>query len=203
MKSLSEMNKSTEKYYKEKAKEFFDGTVNVNMEDLYRPFLELIPVGGKILDAGCGSGRDALYFKQQGYSVIAFDYSEELVRLASSLINSPVLHRSFDDIVFNEEFDGIWACASILHVSKRDIGNILKKLTNALKINGILYTSFKYGDVEKIRNGRLFNDYTESSFQKVLNNLPALKKIKFWKTVDARPGRKDEFWLNVLLRKIA
>jgi 2-polyprenyl-3-methyl-5-hydroxy-6-metoxy-1,4-benzoquinol methylase len=77
------------------------------MENLYQPFLELIPDGGRILDAGCGSGRDTKYFKNQRYSVVAFDYSEEIVRLASEYINQPVLHMSFDHVEFENEFDGI------------------------------------------------------------------------------------------------
>ena len=93
---------TTLKYYTDKAKEFCDGTVNVDMGDLYQPFLELIPDGGKILDAGCGSGRDTKYFKDQGYSVVAFDYSEEIVRLATEYIGEPVLHMSFDDVEFDE-----------------------------------------------------------------------------------------------------
>lgn len=91
----SEMNDPAHKYYTDKAKDFFDGTVYLDMEYLYQPLIKLIPEGGKILDAGCGSGRDSLYFKKNGYNVIAFDYSEALVKLASDLIGSPVLHMSF------------------------------------------------------------------------------------------------------------
>ena len=168
----------------------------------YQPFLELIADGGKILDAGCGSGRDTKFFKERRYSVVAFDYSSEIVRLASEYIGEPVLHMSFDDVEFENEFDGIWACASIIHVPKDKISGVLSKLSRALKENGILYTSFKYGDAEETRKGRLFCDFTESTFQIVLETVPSLKMIKHWKTVDARPNRKDEFWLNMLLQKV-
>jgi len=191
----------TKKYYAEKAQHFFDGTVGVDMDDLYQPFLDLMPDRGKILDAGCGSGRDTLYFKKKGYSVVAFDYSEEIIKLATEYIGEPVLQMSFDDVSFNNEFDGIWACASILHVSKQDISGVLVKLSYALKLNGILYTSFKYGDAEEVRNGRCFSDYTESTFQRVVDTVPSLSMIKHWKTTDVRPDRKDEYWLNVLLQK--
>lgn len=192
---------TTLKYYTNKAKEFFDGTVNVDMRDLYQPFLELIPDGGKILDAGCGSGRDAKFFKEQGYNVVSFDYSEEIVRLASEYIGEPVLHMSFDDVNFKNEFNGIWACASIIHVPKQDISGVLEKLSRALKPNGILYTSFKYGKAEGIRKGRYFSDYTESAFQRIVDTMPFLTVVKQWKSTDVRPNRKDEYWLNVLLIK--
>jgi SAM-dependent methyltransferase len=193
---------TTLEYYTDKAKDFCEGTVNVDMGALYQPFLELIPDGGKILDAGCGSGRDSKFFKDQGYGVVAFDYSKEIVKLASEYTGEPVLHMSFNEVEFENEFDGIWACASILHVPKNEISGVLGKLSHALKKDGILYTSFKYGDAEEVRKDRLFSDFTEPSFQIVLETVPSLKMVQHWKTVDARPDRKDEFWLNMLLQKV-
>jgi len=195
------MADTTKKYYTEKAQQFFDGTVTVDMDDLYQPFLDLIPAQGRILDAGCGSGRDTLHFKKKGYSVFAFDYSEEIVRLATDYIGEPVIQMSFDDVNFDNEFDGIWACASILHVPKQDISGVLAKLSHSLKSNGVLYTSFKYGTTEELRKGRCFSDYTESAFQRVVDSVPSLTMIKHWKTTDVRPDRKEEYWLNVLLIK--
>ena len=195
------MNDPTNKYYTDKAKDFYDGTVNLDMEDLYRPFLELIPDRGKILDAGCGSGRDSLYFRRMGYDVVAFDYSEELVKLASDLIGFPVLHMSFDDVDFVEEFDGIWACASLLHVPKSAMNMVIDKMALALKSTGILYASFKYGNKEEIRKDRYFSDYTETEIQNLINDVSSITMINHWKTVDVRPDRKDEYWLNVLMRK--
>ena len=192
---------STRKYYKDKAKQFFDDTVNLDMEKLYRPFLNLIPEKGKILDAGCGSGRDSRHFKKMGYSVTAFDYSEKLVKLASEYIEDTVLHMSFDDLTYNAEFDGIWACASLLHVPKSKMKDTIDKLAAGLKPGGILYASFKYGDKEGVRKDRLFSDYTESTFQSLIKKTPSLRIIKHWKTADVRPDRKGEYWFNALLRK--
>lgn len=191
----------TSKYYNDNAEKFFTETVNLDMEDIYHQFLNILPEGGKILDAGCGSGRDSLFFKKQGYQVTSFDYSEELVKLASEYIGDTVLQISFDDLTFKVEFDGIWACASLLHVPKSNIESIMGKLTEALKQDGILYASFKYGNKEEVRNNRLFSDYTESTFSALIKKIPALKFIKQWKTADARPKRQGEYWYNVLLRK--
>lgn len=195
------MSDPTRTYYSENAQEFYDGTVNLDMGYQYKSFLKMIPKGGKILDAGCGSGRDSLYFKKKGYMVVAFDYSEALVKLASDLIGSSVLHMSFNDVAFIEEFDGVWACASLLHVPKNEMEGAIAKLAKALKPDGILYVSFKYGNKEEVRKGRLFSDYTESSFQALIKNISSLKIIKHWKTEDVRPKRKGEYWLNVLMRK--
>jgi SAM-dependent methyltransferase len=191
----------TSRFYSENARKFYDATINLDMEELYRPFLELIPKGCRILDAGCGSGRDSLYFIQKGYSVVAFDYSKALVKLASELINAPVLCLSFAEMDFNNEFDGVWACASLLHVSKGDMIGTMERFFKALKPSGILYASFKWGHKEELRKERLFNDYTEDTFKKLIDSLEYVKLIRLWKTEDVRPNRKGEYWLNVLLQK--
>ena len=97
-------------------------------------FLKLLPKNGKILDAGCGSGRDSLFFKQQGYDVVSFDISKELVDLASRLIGQKVLHMSFGDLDFENEFHGIWASASLLHIPQEEMDDVLEKLSRALKV---------------------------------------------------------------------
>jgi len=200
---LSGMNDPTYEYYNARAKEFFDETVNLDMGAAYEAFLKLLPKGGKILDAGCGSGRDSLYFKKKGYDVVAFDSSGAMVKLASDFIGSHVLHMTFDDVAFTEAFDGVWACASLLHVPKSRMEAVMYKLALALKRGGVLYASFKYGDREEIRRDRHFSDYTESEFQILANKIASLSIIKHWKTADARPNRQDEYWFNVLLRKEA
>src|ERR687885_194185 len=136
-------------FYNEHAQDFYHRTVNVDMRELYAPFLALLPAGAHILDAGCGSGRDSLYFKQHGYQVTALDASAELVKLSSQLLQQPVLHLTFQEVDFDERFDGIWACASLLHVPRIEIDDVLRRLTKALKPGAILFTSFKNGNTEQ------------------------------------------------------
>lgn len=197
----SDPKNSTLEYYRIKADEFVQGTKDVDVSELYAPFLEFLPPDGSILDAGCGSGRDTKFFTEKGFRVIAFDYSPELVQLASSYTGQDVLQLSFEDITFSDQFDGVWACASMLHVPKKDMENILSKLGASLKAGGIFYTSYKYGEGELMRGGRLFADYTEESFKLLLEGVPDLEVVKFWRTSDLRPGREDEKWLNILLKK--
>ena len=202
MKDKSDPTESTLNYYQTNSESFIENTVNVDVNDLYRPFLENMPSTGKILDAGCGSARDTKFFLEKGFDVVAFDNSPNMVRHAAEYTGQEVLLMSFEDIEFKDNFDGIWACASVLHVPENNISTVLSKFTDALKDNGILYTSFKYGDREQIRNGRFFADYTEERFDQLLAAIPKLELIQYWKTSDLRPGRSDEKWLNILLRKI-
>jgi SAM-dependent methyltransferase len=93
-------------------------------------FEAYISKSGRILDAGCGSGRDSHAFKQHGYSVVAFDASTEMCRMASKLIRQKVLLMRFDGMDFEDEFDGVWACSSLLHVSYEDLIMSNQFLTN-------------------------------------------------------------------------
>jgi len=201
MTQIDDPKLTTIEYYQTNAKKFVNGTINVDMSELYRPFLDLLPATGTILDAGCGSGRDTKFFSSQGFKVVAFDNSPELVKYASEYTGQDVLLLSFEEINFKNKFDGIWACASILHVSQNKMGLVLSKLGASLKPDGILYTSYKYGEGELTRKGRFFSDYTENSFDLLLKRLPEFKVIRYWKTADLRAGRSNEEWLNILIRK--
>ncbi len=198
----SNPSSQTLSYYSQNAGKFVEGTVNVDMGEFYKQFLPLIPEGGTILDAGCGSGRDTKYFLEYGYEVVAFDNCPEIVEIASDFTDHDIQLLSFSDVNFIDQFDGVWACASLLHVSSDKLPDVLLRLSRSLKYNGILYTSFKFGTEEVVRGERFFRDYTESSFDNLLMGLTDFKLIKYWKTSDLRPGRQDEKWLNILIRKI-
>src|SRR3954454_18662379 len=96
-------------YYNRHAAEFAAQTANVDMEPIYRRFLPHVRVGGRILDAGCGVGRDALAFAERGYDVVAIDASEEMVRLARERVGGRATVRlmQFQDIQWRDRFDGI------------------------------------------------------------------------------------------------
>lgn len=188
-------------YYETNAKRFYEGTININMTVLYTPFLMYMPPYASILDAGCGSGRDTLYFANRGYRVTAFDYSPTLVKLASKLTGQEVLQLSFQDLEFENQFDGVWACSSLLHVPMEEMHDAFSKLSKSMKVNGTMYTSFKYGTGEHNRNNRIFVDLDEGSFDDLIKEHPELTVLRYWKTSDLRPGRENEKWLNLLVRK--
>lgn len=188
-------------YYNKNAEEFYQGTVSADMSETCNKFLKYVVPGGRILDAGCGSGRDSLYFIKRGYKVVSFDASEEMVRLSSALTGQQTLLMKFEDVNFKDEFDGIWACASLLHVPKAEIKGILRKLIQGLKKNGIFYMSFKYGEGEEHRGERFFNFYDESNIRSLLNEVIKLEVYEIWVTKDVRPGKEDEKWVNLLCVK--
>lgn len=188
-------------YYNSKAKDFAFCTADVVFTEMQDIFLDYIPIGEKILDLGCGSGRDTKYFLSKGYDVDAMDGSEELCKIASEYAGIQVKHMLFEELDAIEEYGGIWACASILHVEKKKLPDILKKIAIATKKGGILYTSFKYGEFEGVRNGRFFTYFTEESFVELLKTVSELTVEKLWISADVRAERGEERWLNILLRK--
>lgn len=196
------MANSTINYYNEHAKSYYETTVGLDMGRLYQPFIDCLRPGAKVLDAGCGSGRDSLFFKNQGFQVTAFDASEELVKLSSRLLGQEVLLMSFENLQLPEQYDGIWACASLLHVKRSELPGVIAKLTEHLKPDGVFYLSFKYGDEEVWKGGRYFNYLHHQSFQEVLRQIPQLKLENLFITVDVRQDRDDERWLNAYLVKL-
>ncbi len=190
----------TLKYYQDNAQTFFDGTVNVDMSSLYEAFTRHLAPGARVLDAGCGSGRDAKAFQEMGYQVEAFDASPAMVELAREHTGLPVKVMSFEDVDWKEEFDGIWCCASLLHVPAVELPGVMRRLADALKPGGVWYVSFKYGDGEREVDGRRFTDMDEVKLQGTLEALAFINIESVWKTRDKRPGR-EEVWLNGVLQK--
>lgn len=193
--------KKTIEYYNENAKQFADTTKNVDFSDIQMHFLSMLPLGGSILDFGCGSGRDTKYFLERDYKVVATDGSEKLCRLASVYTGISVKNMLFGELADTDIYDGVWACSSILHLPYHELKAVMKKIAAALKEQGVFYTSFKYGDFEGERNGRYFTDMTEEKFAVLLHEISVFDLEEQWVTSDVRPKREEEKWLNVLLRR--
>lgn len=189
-------------YYDDHANEFCEGTVNVEFVKMQECFLAKLKKGAYILDFGCGSGRDTKYFLERGYRVEAIDGSEELCKLSSKYTGIEVKHMYFQELSAIKIYDAIWACSSILHLPLEELTDVMKKMTAAVKENGIIYTSFKYGTFAGERNGRYFTDMTEETFRNLLEKIEDLEVEEQWVTFDARPERGEERWLNLILRKI-
>jgi len=220
---------NNEDYYRQNAQRFFTDTASVDMSALYPPFIDCLPPGARILDAGCGSGRDVKAFSEMGFIVEAFDASAELVALARQLSGKAVMQMRFQDVDAVERYDGVWCCASLLHVSEAELPGVMTKLAMALKPGGVGYLSFKHGRGEREKNGRRFTDMDVAGLQKLVDgvntlggdilttnkigikkeagsedaavNRFALETETIWQTGDVRAGRGDEVWLNAIIRK--
>ena len=187
-------------YYDEHALLYETDTLSLDMRHLYATFLDSLPAGGRILDLGCGPGRDAKAFTDLGFDVTGIDGSAAMVELARRNAACPIHQMTFDEIPWRDEFHGIWACASLLHVSVERMPETLQRLRYALRVDGILYMSFKAGEGTTYRCGRAFTNLTESQLSRIVDTTTDLHLEKLWLTSDARPDRQDEQWLNAILR---
>lgn len=190
-------------YYDKNAIDFYDRTINADVQELYQKFLKHIPNQGRILDAGCGVGRDSKFFLTRGYEVLPFDGSLEMVKLTSNLLGKEALHMFFQDINFSSEFNAVWANASLLHVPYENLKEVIKGFHKALLPSGILYASFKYGTSMRRIEDRIFFDMDETSIEPYLKGL--FVPLEVWKSADTRSKvapSHDKSWLNFIARRI-
>lgn len=188
-------------YYNNQAKQFTERTQNSNFSALREEFYSHIKKKGHILDLGCGCGRDSKVFLDAGYTVTAMDGSKEMCDVAREFIGQDVICSTYQDYQPKDKFDGIWACAALLHLSCEDIVSVMRKLAKNLKSGGCFFASFRYGDFEGIRKERFFQDMTEKKFNDILEKMPEYDLISAKIGADVRPGRKDEMWLYVFLKR--
>ena len=196
------MKNKTLDYYNHHAQSFISTTVSVNFKAVQDKFIYALN-GPEVLDFGCGSGRDTKYFLESGLQVTAVDGSEEMCRYASEFTGIQVQNMLFQDLDAQNLYDGIWACSSILHLPKSELHMVLSKMADALRDDGIIYTSFNFYKFafEGERNGRYFTDFTIETFTDFIKDLEKIRMETYWISTDVRPGRGEEKWLNVMLRK--
>jgi 2-polyprenyl-3-methyl-5-hydroxy-6-metoxy-1,4-benzoquinol methylase len=187
-------------YYDENASAFFADTVGADMGAQHARFLRHVRPGGRILDAGCGSGRDALAFAGAGFEVTAIDASAEMAKLASRHIGLLVRQMTFADIRWKGAFDGIWASASLLHIRRAELPETIWRLVTALRPEGVLFASFKEGLTEREHRGRHFTDMAIEGLGALLRD-GGLTVVDEWVSGDVRPGRAEERWVSAIGRR--
>lgn len=189
-------------YYNKYASAIFEQTVELDMEDQRKAFIENLEEGDTILDLGCGSGRDSLAFYEQGFDVTPLDASEEMCKLAEIHTGLEVLNMSYEDMEFDEVFDGIWGSEALIHVPEDEMGDVMKRVIDALCQGGVLYLSFQEGDFEGIQNGRYFCQYTQEKLERILKETGRLEIEKIWVT-EGLGYDDDENLIHVLAKKIS
>lgn len=165
-------------------------------------FMSYLPSGGRVLDIGFGGARDSRYLQSRGFDVLGIDNAPEMVRTAH--LNDPegeYVCMDFEEMKFDEEFDGAWANASVHHVPKANIPEVLGKIFTALKSGGYLYI--------KVRGGRGEGMQDEEKFGRSVRRYYALYKpdelsqiaesVGF-KTIKSSVERPS--WTHLLVKKL-
>lgn len=207
------MKNQTLNYYNQNAEQYIEQTKNVDMSELYDAFTNNLPfhlgIPQNILDVGCGSGRDSFYFcNKLAMNVTAIEGSPELNdRAQKTYVPSEInwLNIKFDEIKeqgWENQFTGIWACASLLHLPFKELPEIITTLLDALISDGVMYVSFKQGYDERLEGERFFCDMNEQRLLQVLQQINIGHTIEYtsWITQDQRPDR-EVGWFNALITK--
>ena len=200
MKNMEAPNKTID-YYNSNAAQYFSNTVNVDMSECCDRFLKYVVPSGRIIDIGAGSGRDINYFKDRGYVVESIDASEEMCHLAADYSGAEVSCERIQDWYPQKKYDGIWANASLLHLSFSEIGEFVCRASDYLMPNGVFYLSMKTGiQTGSDNNGRFFTDFSEEKVQQIVAKSTSLEIVDTWIKADAL-GRNEANWLNVIIQK--
>lgn len=172
-------------YYNKYAAKIYDDTVDRDMSGLMHDFLGFLEEGDTVLDMGCGPGRDSLLFYEFGCDVTALDAAEEMCKLAEIHTGLEVLKMRYEDMEFEDVFDGIWASEALIHTPKAELAALIQKMADALHSGGVMYTSFREGDFEGFQGERYFCDFTEHSLKKLIGRCEDLQILKIWTTEDS------------------
>lgn len=198
----SDIGSPTWRFYEKNAKGYAEQTAAVDMSALYERFERHLPGGAAILDAGSGSGRDTKHFAEAGYQVTSFDYSAEMAKISTAYTGIPTVVRSFADVNEVNRYDGIWACASLLHLLQTELTDAVARLAKALKPSGVIYMSFRYGVDERCySDGRCYTDLDEEGVTKIIAAIPPLQVLELWVSGGEGSFEGGGLWLNAIVKK--
>ena len=187
-------------HYSKNAQEYFFNTGHIDMSELYEMFLSKLKFGDLILDAGCGTGRDTKHFIQEGYRVVSFDACKEMVDMCNQYSFAYCRHETFESIKYIEEFNGVWACASLIHLSKNDLKSAFRRLYNATKSDGLIYFSLKQD--ERDHDGKITYFHDKDKVDNFLrHDLNLQTEIEIWEN-PSKKANDTSRWANFLYRKV-
>ncbi len=190
-------------YYERNAAMYAEQTSRADLSHLYAPFLALLPPAARILDVGCGGGRDLKAFRQRGFDPVGIDPSPALVEIARRYSGAEALVGKVEDLQLSDAFDGVWACASLLHLPRRVFPEALRRIHSALVGGGVLFLSVQSGAGDLVgEDGRFFARYDSSALRLALKDAN-FQLLRIWDSEDSLPGRAALTWLNLLAKKPA
>ena len=189
-------------YYEINAKRYAEETFSADMSEQYQRFLPLLKERATILDVGSGSGRDACYFQKQGYQVTALEPSKNLCREIRKVFSGEIVCSDIQSYRPDKKYDGIWACASFLHLQEKEVLRFFEKIDLYLNDNGIVYLSGKNGiPTGEAGDGRYFLEFTEGLVEQILAVNERMKMEELWYTEDVS-GREGFRWMNVVFKMV-
>ena len=191
---------TTLEYYDENAEKYVKESFALTARDNQDMFLSFVKRGGHILDFGCGSGRDTAFFLMKGFTVVPTDGCESICKLASEYLKMPVKVLEFNELDEEDEYDAVYASASIMHLEHDKLMELYPKIIRALKKDGILYASFKYGEDDGYVDMCYYTRMTEKKYTDFIAQFPQLKMV-MQNTFHQKSGDTDLVWYQSIIQK--
>lgn len=188
-------------FYDRNAAEYAERAYSRNLDFLLEPFCQAVPAGGRVLDLGSGPGRDSLALTARGYAVISIDRSLGLLRQHRERGGSNLVRGDLSWLPFrNGVFDGVWACASLLHVAKARLIFTLNEARRVLRSEGVLFLSVKAGAGESTdADGRFWALYEEGELADALT-IAGFLPLEHSRSADL--AGRDVEWINLLAHSL-
>lgn len=187
-------------YYEQNACAYALETSKADLSEIRSRFLALLPQGAHILDVGCGAGRDLMAFRAAGCEAEGLEPAPKLAELARAHSGCVVHVGKVENMHFQAVFDGIWACASLLHLSPYEFPIGLSAISRALKKSGVLFLSMQRGTFDRVLpDGRFYALYERDRLLSIVGSA-GFDPVDVWETGDTLPGRAEIRWINVLAR---
>jgi SAM-dependent methyltransferase len=200
---LAQTSSATLRHYNEHAESFWEGTRDHDVTQNRNALLQHLPGAGpfKILDFGCGPGRDLKAFQELGHEAIGLEGAPRFVQFARSFSGCEVWQQDFLELHLPPEFfDGVFANASLFHVPSQELPRVLRALWAALKPFGILFSSNPRGDNEEGWSGGRYGCYYNwETWRTLVTNAGFSEIIHYYRP----PGvpREQQPWLASVWRK--
>lgn len=173
MKTRVSLDLPTFRFYAESAQVYCASGAGGVSRNLHS-FLQMLQPGAYILELGCGGGRDAEAMIAAGFKVDPTDGIPEIARKAEERLKQPVRVMRFGELDAFETYDAVWANASLLHVPRGSLPQVLARVSRALKPGGLHFASYKGGEIEgRDDHGRYFNFLSREALVAIYNRSAA------------------------------
>ena len=187
-------------YYQKNFKEYHKKTFNIDPSSFLLPLSEKLSPGACILDIGCGSGRDLLWFRQRKFEVVGFERSHGLACLARKNVGCEVIEGNFRTYDFSRlSVDAIMLVGALVHLPHSKVPAVLNSISRALKGEGIIFLSLKKGAGNiSDSQGRVFYLWNDGELRGLFQKL-GLDVIEYFQ--QASMIGTDEVWIGYVLKK--
>jgi SAM-dependent methyltransferase len=200
---LDELRERTIANYDSRAEKFWQGTRGHDVSQNYAALLDAIegPPPFRLLDLGCGPGRDLAYFRALGHEPVGLDATPSFVEMARQVSGCEVLAQDLLALALPKaHFHGIFANASLFHVPTQELPRVLGELRDALRPRGVLFASNPHGDDTEGYSGERYGAFHTLETWRAYGAAAGFSELSHYYRPAGKP-RTEQPWLATVWRR--